>query len=50
MCGVVRFLAGNGATPLHWAAGVGNAAAVAALLAHGADPTVTTYTWRYVCL
>ena len=38
--------AANGATPLHWAAGAGNAACVEALLKHGASPSARTYTWR----
>lgn len=38
--------AGNGSTPLHWAAGAGNEGAVQALLAAGAEPWATTYTWR----
>jgi ankyrin repeat protein len=38
--------AGNGSTPLHWAAGSGNLAAVRALLDVGADPLARSYTWR----
>ena len=41
----VNARATNGSTPLHWAAGAGNASAVERLLDHGADPTVRTYTW-----
>jgi len=44
----VNARAGNGSTPLHWAAGCGAAAAVAALLAAGADATIASYTWRCV--
>jgi len=38
--------AANDSTPLHWAAGVGNAAAVNELLRRGADPGLMSYTWR----
>lgn len=41
-----RALAGNGSTPLHWAAGSGNTGLIKVLLEHGADPAATTYTWR----
>lgn len=40
--------AGNGSTPLHWAAGIGAYPAVEALLELGADATIVSYTWRYV--
>jgi len=46
--GAVNAGAGNGSTPLHWAAGCGSPVAVDALLAHGADPHARSYTWRCV--
>lgn len=39
-------LSGNGATPLHFAAGSGNLSAVRRLLELGANPLARTYTWR----
>ncbi len=42
----VNAVAGNGATPLHWAAGAGHFAACQTLLQLGADPALRSYTWR----
>lgn len=42
----VNAVSGNGSTPLHWATGAGNEAAVRYLLEQGADPHARTYTWR----
>jgi len=41
----VNARASNGSSPLHWAAGSGNALCVETLLELGADPTIRTYTW-----
>jgi hypothetical protein len=41
----VNARASNGSSPLHWAAGFGNARCVKTLLELGADPTIRTYTW-----
>merc|ERR1719203_1709514 len=38
--------AGNQSTPLHWAAGAGNIGAVKELLRRGADPRLTSSTWK----
>merc|ERR1712113_1065022 len=35
----------NSSTPLHWAAGAGNATVVTELLGRGADPSLVSYTW-----
>ena len=39
-------VASNGSTALHWAAGNGNEALTRSLLSHGADPMITSYTWK----
>lgn len=36
----------NGSTPLHWACGSGNLVMIETLLEHGADPRLTTTTWK----
>jgi ankyrin repeat protein len=46
-CGAdVNAPAGNGSTPLHWAAGAGAEPAVRALIENGANPMARSYTWR----
>ena len=41
----VNALSGNGATPLHWAAGSGRADLAVLLLRRGADAYLSSYTW-----
>jgi hypothetical protein len=42
----VNATSGNGATPLHWAAGSGHVTTCQLLLNHGASPSMRTFTWN----